>query len=368
MRIVLIDKQSPCSAKQEPPLIRVIFSLLLINPKWKSSLQNFNCGGAARWSLRGASEGWCWGRVGSCTHPLSPCCCSAGFGGVGVPPSPAVLEAPSVGCWDHMETQNRCLIQQDTSAPSPSACWAPPDLPLQGLPFLSDSWGAGYHWHWVSCPSQTRFSNFHVKCWVEPGDLGCSCRAFPAPEAAWRRLFHWKTWSFSFPQLSPQTPLAVDPSTCLITLRAASSTCTLSLAGFFPYGQPGTISILWLGEPVGVQVGSWAGSAGCGAHPGGLLVFLSLFQNLCSTIPSIPSMPKWGSHGLHSSSSCWRSQNPQTPWEIMVWVSLLQLFAFQSVNNLPFLSLLIRQICTTEKLFLMLKENTKSEGGRCVSI
>lgn len=47
-------------------------------------------------------------------------CCFAVLRGVGVP------QALSVACCNHKQTLHRCLIQQDTSVPSPSACCAPP--------------------------------------------------------------------------------------------------------------------------------------------------------------------------------------------------------------------------------------------------
>lgn len=75
----------------------------------------------------------------------------------------------------------------------------------------------------------------------------------------------------------------------------------------------------------------------------------------------------WAAPVLQLVVDPWLIQNPHTPWEMVVWESLLQLFAFWWINYLPFLSSLVsRQICTKEKLFLMLKENTASEEGWCV--
>lgn len=261
---------------------------------------------------------------------LSLLCCSAVFWGVGVPPSPAVLEALIGGCCNHSQTQDRCLIQ-DTSAPSPSTCWAHPDPPLQGSPFSQAPEGS------VttdtdclvlpnpSFPVSMSSVEWHQEISAVPAGLSQLLRPrlmSPFPLENLEVFLH--------PAVITNTP----GSGSLHMFDHLQSSLLLHMylvpGRVFPYGQPGTIPTLWLGEALGVQGGSWAGSAGCGAQGSWCSTSCSprLLQNLCSTIPSILPMPKWVSHGLDSSPSCWRPQNLHTPWEIMVWESLLQLFAF----------------------------------------
>lgn len=122
-----------------------------------------------------------------------------------------------------------------------------------------------------------------------------------------------KPGRFPSHQLSAQTPVAVDPSTCLITFRVASSTPgPCPWLGFSLWtARDNFHPLAWktCSGPGGILGSASPLSAGHGAQGSwcSISCSLRLFQKLCFTIPSILPMPKWVTHGLHSSSSCWWS-------------------------------------------------------------
>lgn len=132
MRIVLIDKHSRCSGKQEPPPnpCKILINVNWLEMKEQAVKLYQKCNTASSEVSRGyLGEGWCSGKVSSLTHALlsftSPFI--AGSRGVGLLQSCAPLAASSVGYCNHRQVQCRCLIQKDPRSVLLSiTCCAPP--------------------------------------------------------------------------------------------------------------------------------------------------------------------------------------------------------------------------------------------------
>lgn len=113
--------------------------------------------------------------------------------------------------------------------------------------------------------------------------------------SSWHRLFHWKISTFSLHQLSSQTPVATGfLHTCTHLVSALLDTYVFSGKAWFPYGQPGILSVFF-----------WHETA-CPVWTTGLLAFHLLQPELvseplfCSSL--YPSDAKCITHRLHSSS------------------------------------------------------------------